>query len=300
MAKEYSKRKIKVVSNNLNAGLQIIQPVAYDFINHQKICITQSGTILRGRNFDGDAGEIPLNITLDRKRKLDGDRGYQMYMEFEVYDAEDPRWTDGVKAQNRKLLGLEKFLKTHPDVSYMSAGGEQLNPNCRQNLFEIEDEVELAKENFKKIEQSTTAKTLLTEIFKEDRKSFEEVVYGMGMGALLRDKDHTQIFNIMSTVIDMNPSQFLRFLESDDRELTIVLHKASTPVGENGVSEIARDGQFYVVNGEIIAKSFDELKMYYRNNEKQFTYLKEKYGIKKKVAPSKPSKAAAQVSTLEE
>ena len=300
MAKEYSKRKIKVVSNNLNAGLQIIQPVAYDFINHQKICITQTGTILRGRNFDGDAGEIPLNITLNRKRKLDGDRGYQMYMEFEVYDTEDPRWTDGVKAQNRKLLGLEKFLKTHPDVSYMSAGVEQLNPNCRQNLFEIEDEVELAKENFKKIEQATTAKSLLTEIFKEDRKAFEEVVYGMGMGALLRDKDHTQIFNIMSTVIDMNPSQFLKFLESDDRELAIILHKASTPVGENGVSEIARDGQFYVVNGEIIAKSFDELKMYYRNNEKQFAYLKEKYGIKKKVAPSKTSKSAAPVSTSEE
>jgi predicted heme/steroid binding protein len=300
MAKEYSKRKIRVISNNLNAGLQIIQPVAYDFINHQKICITQTGTILRGRNFDGDAGEIPLNITLDRKRKLDGDRGYQMYIEFEVYDTEDPRWTDGVKSQNRKLLGLEKFLKTHPDVSYMSAGGEQLNPNCRQNLFEIEDEVELAKENFKKIEQSTTAKTLLTEIFKEDRKAFEEVVYGMGMGALLRDKDHTQIFNIMSTVIDMNPSQFLKFLESDDRELAIILHKASTPVGENGVSEIARDGQFYVVNGEIIAKSFDELKMYYRNNEKQFAYLKEKYGIKKKVAPSKTSKSAALESTSEE
>lgn len=278
------KRTIKLFSSNLNSGgVQMLQPVYWDDLHKQHVRITRTGNIVLRRNFDKEGGEEGMVITLDKTRTLPDDKGQQWFMMFEVYDKPFPaEWDDAMKDLNKSYAGLEKFLKGHPEVSVKGHNGEELNPNCRQSRYIIEDDIAIAQDAFERTEQVTRAKTELSEIFKdEDPTLFTDLCYGMGIGNLVSQLDPKQLFNILAVTCDKNPQGFLGFVFSPERELSVVLHKASSP-GPNGeAGDIARNGDSYYSNGNIIAKSFDELKLYFKNNQEEFKYLAEKYGKKK-------------------
>lgn len=286
------KRTIRLFSNNLNSGgVQYLQPVYWDSTTKQHVRITRSGNIILQRNFDTSAGEEGMIISLDKKRTLPNDEGSQWFLQFEVYEAPLPSdWDEAMVAMNNANVGLEKFLKRHPEVSVKAGDGTELNPNCRQSRYVIEDDLAIAKETYERTQKVLNAKVELNNIFRDDDKSiFIDLCYGLGLGNLVKTYEPEQLYNVVSVVCEKNPDSFLGFVFSPEREMNVVLQKAST-AGPNGeMSDIAMVNGFYSMNGEIIAKSFDELKMYFRGHQDEFKYLVEKYGRPRESAPKSPA-----------
>jgi hypothetical protein len=284
------KRTIKLYSNNLNSGgVQYLQPVYWDTLTKQHIRITKSGEIILQRNFDTTAGEEGMIISLDKKRTLPNDEGSQQFLLFEVQEKPfPPEWDDSMIAMNNANVGLERFLKKHPEVSVKAGDGTELNPNCRQSRYIIEDDLAIAQETYERTQKVTNAKLELSNIFKdEDKGLFEDLCYGLGLGNLVKTYDPKQLFNVVATICEKNPDSFIGFVFSPEREMNVILQRASTP-GPNGeMSDIVMNNGFYFINGEIIAKSFDELKMYFRGHQEEFKYFVDKYGRSKEAA--KPS-----------
>ena len=284
-------RVIEVLSNNLNSGLQQISPVAFDFEYNQVFFLDDDGEIQRRQKTDKDKLYF---YSLTQKRKLDNDRGFQWFDRFTVFD----KTTDGgfeneaQRRNNKRLLGLEQYLKQHPDVSWRDASGIERNPNCRTALFTIVDEQGMAQQSINKAENTTKAVTLITEAFKSDKEEFMEYVYGLGFGSLLEQKTEDSICAMMIAQAQMDPDLFLRYFNSEDRELTYVLRKSTTVV-DGAAPDITSDEGLYFMNGNVIAKGFEELKAYFKSNIKQYAYLQEKY-VKKKVAKKPSSKPQSQ------
>ncbi|MEI6797888.1 MAG: hypothetical protein WCO04_01570 [Pseudomonadota bacterium] len=284
-------RVIEVLSNNLNSGLQQISPVAFDFEYNQVFFIDDEGEIQRRQKTEKDN---LFYYSLSQKRKLDGDRGFQWFDRFTVYDNnKDGNFANEAQARNnKKLLGLEKYLKQHPDVSWRDASGKENNTNCRTALFAIIDEQGIAQQSILKAENTTKAVTIITDSFKNDNEEFMEYVYGLGFGSMLEVKTPDSICAMLIGQAQMDPNLFLSYFNSADRELTYVLKKATTQV--NGiVPDITSDDGLFFMNGNVIAKGFDELKAYFKGKPQEYAYLQEKYAKKKVVKKTSPSDTKA-------
>ena len=84
----------------------------------------------------------------------------------------------------------------------------------------------------------------------------------------------------------------MSYFNSADRELTYVLKKATTQV--NGVvPDITSDDGLFFMNGNVIAKGFDELKAYFKGKPQEYAYLQDKYAKKKVVKKTSPSDSKA-------
>lgn len=278
-------RVIEVLSNNLNSGLQQISPVAFDFEFNQVFFLDDEGEIQRRQKTEKDK---LYYYSLTQKRKLDNDRGFQWFDRFTVFDktSDGGFENEAQKRHNKRLLGLEAYLKQHPDVSWRDASGVERNKNCRTALFTIVDEQGIAQQSILKAENTTKAVTIITEAFKNDENEFQEFVYGLGFGSMLEVKTPDSVCAMMIAQAQMDPDLFLNYFNSEDRELTYVLRKATTTV-EGVAPDITSDDGLFFMNGNVIAKGFDELKAYFKSNPKQYAYLQEKY-VKKK-AVKKPS-----------
>jgi hypothetical protein len=278
-------RVIEVLSNNLNSGLQQISPVAFDFEFNQVFFLDDEGEIQRRQKTEDDN---LYYYSLSQKRKLDNDRGFQWFDRFTVFDktSDGGFENEAQRRRNKKLLGLETYLKQHPDVSWRDASGVERNKNCRTALFSIIDEQGIALQSINKAENSTKAVTIITEAFKNDKDEFMEFIYGLGFGNMLEVKTEDSVCAMMIAQAQMDPDLFLNYFTSEDRELTFILRKSTTVV--NGEApDITSDDGLYFMNGNVIAKGFDELKAYFKANPKQFAYLQDKHGKKKAI--KKPS-----------
>lgn len=280
-------RVIEVLSNNLNSGLQQISPVAFDFENNQVFFLDDEGIIQRRQKTEKDN---LFYYSLSQKRKLDGDRGFQWFDRFTVYDNnKDGGFTTEAQVRNnQKWLGLEKYLKQHPDVSWRDASGKENNSNCRTALFAIVDEQGIAQQSILKAENTTKAVTIITDAFKNDKDEFMEYVYGLGFGSLLEVKTTDHICAMMIGQAQMDPNVFLSYFNSEDRELTYVLKKAITQTKDTTPDITSDDGLFFM-NGNVIAKGFDELKAYFKGRPQEYAYLQDKYAKKKVVKKTSPS-----------
>ncbi len=176
-----------------------------------------------------------------------------------------------------------EFLQSHNEVDYKSLDGKQLNsnfPNGARAYFSL---VNMDAKETEKANIEVKYNELVGEVIaiREDVAEFHNLAFGLGINPNGLSDD--LVFNLIKAEIQKNPTKFEQFIKHDnDKYHKIVINKALRTDSGEGSNYLVQDelGNFKM-KGQLLAPSFDNLILYFKENTEMFGFLEDALGFKK-------------------
>lgn len=279
-------KKIKIISGNLNNSFATI-PATTIGKSGKISSLKKDGTLIEGREPWKEEESMLWHFQLTTKERVDkhNTRLYSvLYIPEEGIDLID----DNAK----RMIALYKHLSNHQLCAMfkvVDGNRSQVNANFRRNhmlYFEIIDESAIEDEIFKNSRMEAKYRVIIDELFDQYNNDgeFLEVCYGVGIGRPEKNSSTTN-YNLLVNKLQLNPHAFKHYWEDEDRSMVNVIQKGMKKDNpETDLPYITQNETgLYFFNGNAIGKTMEEVKIHFKQHDKEFGWLQTVVATKKQV-----------------
>jgi len=269
-------KTVIIESMYLNGGMDKIVCDTVNLITKDRLTFLTDVGLMRNCDIVKYKDKI-RHIPLVKKKHIDDKGNYKRYEEIKFED--DPEVLKAMEKPDREFHEREKalvsYLKGHHECSYKKEEA-QLNPNINWNIarFEIVDINEIAEDKIAKDRKVHEYNGVVLELYSsKDKTEFYNFAFGLGLNPAYYTNE--ELYKAMTSIITNNIENFENFYTLNEKELHINIHKG-TKMDFDGKPLIEEKNGVYSINGDKIANSFDGLKVYFKQDEKMYEFLKAK------------------------
>ena len=290
-------KTIKIIASQLNNQFCEI-PATTEDISGRIRSLKKDGSFIDGRMpLESEEPEL-WKFALTTKERLDKNN---TRLCSTIYVPE--KGVDIIDNKGKQMIGLYEFLSNHQYCSYVKDvvdGGttkkKQINANFKRNhllSFEILDETAKEEQLFENSRVETKYRAVIDNLYDEDKsglksggEGFLEMCYGMGIYKPERNTKR-QNYNLLINILSINPVNFKLYWEDADRLMVNTIRKGEKTdnpnTGEPYITSNETGLSFF--NGVAIGRGIDEMKLHFRQNEKEYEWLMQVVSDKKAEEP---------------
>lgn len=273
-------KTIKIISGGLNNSYSEIDPTSVSAAG-KKRSLKKDGTFITGRDpYPEELGEL-WRYSLTSKEKVNKT---DMRLFSRLYVPEEG--VDLIDDSNRNKIGLYDHIINHKNCSYYKtviengvAVKKQSNPNFVRNhllYFEVIDETAIEEKRYTDSRLETKYRAIIDTAYDENQTGgrFIAMCYGCG---IVKPERNTPIqnYNLMVNKLQINAENFALYYEDVDRNMVDVIQKAMKVGAEENVPYITQNGSSpYFFNNTAIGKNMDEMKLHFKQHEKEYEWLR--------------------------
>lgn len=299
-------KKIKIIAGGLNGSYKQISATSIG-ANGRIRSLKRDGTFIEGRYPMPEEEPELWHYDLTTKERIDKN---DTRLVSTLYVPEEG--VDHIDNSNKHKIALYDHIINHQDGCYLKdviEGGifkrMQVNPNYRRNhllSFMIEDESAVEQKRFNDARIETKYRAIIDTLYDKSNDKgageFMEMCYGTG---IMKPERNTKLqnYNLLVNKLQINPSNFALYYEDKDRKMVNVIQKGMK-IGETEQKpHITQEGAGpYYFNSTAIGKNMDEMKLHFKQHQKEYEWLEKVTQPKEDVVIEAP-KVLTEVTKVE-
>jgi len=225
-----------------------------------------------------------LKFVIRQQDKWQGENGStRLFGDFSYYTDEDyiSRMSAGEKLRNTLCRMFHDLTKEHENfIIKDKVTGNNVNLNTRMALLELEDTGSEIVKQANKNELATSVSNQITELYKnpENNDKFIDLCYALGV-LNVHKCTKQELYNAVMGMVKISPERVEKVLNSSKQWLLSLIEKGLyLPITIEGETAIPLEGDYYMLNGNAIGKTKEELVQYFEANGGALKLLEQKLG----------------------
>lgn len=260
---------------------QLIRCISFNKARNLWETLMTDGTIINRLPTEVEMPNVLSYVIKQRDKWTKDESGAnRLFGDFSYYNGvEEQNLTADDKKANMLVRMFHDFIKRHENFVIKDKSGNNVNDNLKMALFELEDIGASIVEQSDKNQLVSTLLLRVTDLFQDqdNYNRFVDLCYALGI-ANIHLKSKQELYNQIVFLINNSTQVVSNMIDNQKAWLHSLVEKAIYLPVDGNKPVLLLENDYYLLNGNAIGKSKDEIVKYFDANPSALTLLEQKMG----------------------